>query len=235
MGILTQAGESLMFLAITVAAYAAGTRIYRRSGNLALFHPVLIAIVAVIILLLVTGVPYERYFDRTVPLHSLLGPAIVALAVPLYENLRKAREALLVVFATLFTAGAFVVATAMVLGLIFRLDPAMELSLTTKSVTAPIALAVAGKIGGYVPLTILSVFCSGISGALLAPTILRWTGVRKPMVTGFTLGLTSHAFGIVRSMEFGSEAVAFATLGMALMGCTTAVLLPLIFRLLGRL
>lgn len=223
---------SLGCIALTVAVFAGGTWLYQRSGRLAFLQPVLIAIVLLSTLLLVTDFSYDTYFEATKPLHIFLGPAIVALAVPLYENLRKARSALFPVFGTVAFGGAVVIITALALGVVFGLTPLMEISLTTKSVTAPIALAVAEKLGGTVPLTILSVFTTGILGTVITPSLLRLVGVRDPMVSGFTLGLTSHAFGIARSAEFGSEAVAFATLAMALMGCATAILIPIIFRLL---
>jgi putative effector of murein hydrolase len=221
---------SLGLIAFTVAIFVAGTWLYARSGKMPILQPVLIAIITISGVLLLTGFPYDRYSEATKPLHFLLGPAIVALAVPLYENLRKARKVILPVLGTVLVGGSLVIGSAVILGLLFRLGSAMEISLTTKSVTAPIALAVAGKIGGTVPLTILGVFTTGILGAVITPTILRLLGVSDPMVSGFTLGLTSHAFGIARSAELGTEAVAFATLGMTLMGCATAILVPLIFR-----
>jgi putative effector of murein hydrolase len=224
--------RSLALIALTVAAFAGGGWLYERSGRRPILQPVLTAILAMSALLIVTRLPYDRYFESTTPLHFLLGPAIVALAVPLHENLRKARSALIPAFATLLGGGTWVTGSALALGLLVQLDRSMELSLATKSVTAPIALEVAAKIGGTVPLTILSVFVSGVLGVVITPSLLRTIGVRHPMVSGFTLGLTSHAFGIARSVELGSEAVAFATLGMVLMGCATAIVVPVIFRFL---
>jgi len=224
-------GASLGLIALTVAVFAGGTWLYQRSGRLAFLQPVLIAVVLLSTLLVLTGFSYDTYFEATKPLHIFLGPAIVALAVPLYENLRKARSALLPVFGTVALGGGLVVISALALGLLFGLAPPMEISLTTKSVTTPIALAVAERIGGVVPLTILGVFTTGILGTVITPSLLRWIGVRDPMIGGFTLGLTSHAFGIAHAAEFGTEAVAFATLAMALMGCTTAILVPIMFRL----
>ena len=179
----------------------------------------------------IANVPYERYWAGTTALHFLLGPAIVALAVPLYENLRKARAVILPVLGALLAGGLWVTGSALLLGWLFHLDRLMLISLTTKSVTVPIGLAVAEKIGGTIPLTVISVFTTGVTGIMITPSLLKWTGVRDPVVSGFTLGLTSHAFGVVRAMDFGSEAVAFASLGMVLMGCASAVLVPAIFRM----
>jgi len=219
-------------IALTVAGYVAGEWIYLRTGRIPALQPVLVPIAIMAVFIKLQGISYERYFELTTPLHFLLGTAIVALAVPLYENLQRARNALLPVFATVIAGGLLVTGSALALGALFRLDRLMEISLTTKSVTVPIALAIAQKIGGTVPLTVVSVFATGVAGIIATPALLRAAGVRDPRVSGFTLGLTSHAFGIVRSLELGSEAVAFATLGMTLMGCGSAVVVPVIFRLL---
>lgn len=223
---------SLGLIALTIAGYAAGEWIYVRTGRITVLHPVLFPIALMALWIKLNGIPFERYFELTTPLHFLLGTAIVALAVPLYENLRQARSALFPVFGTLLAGGLLVTGSALALGALFRLDRLMEISLTTKSVTVPIALAIAQKIGGTIPLTVASVFTTGLTGIIATPALLRIAGVSDPRVCGFTLGLTSHAFGIVRSLEFGSEAVAFATLGMTLMGCGSAVVVPVIFRML---
>lgn len=232
MGAILFFDNSLGLVALTVAGYVAGEWIYLRTGRIPALQPVLVPIALMAAFIRFNGIAYERYFELTTPLHFLLGTAIVALAVPLYENLQRARSALFPVFGTLVAGGVLVTGSALALGALFRLDRLMEISLTTKSVTVPIALAIAQKIGGTIPLTVVSVFTTGVAGIIATPTLLRIAGIRDPRVSGFTLGLTSHAFGIVRSLEFGSEAVAFATLGMTLMGCASAVVVPVIFRLL---
>ncbi|PQV44816.1 LrgB family protein [Paraburkholderia sp. BL21I4N1] len=229
---MTTATISLGLIALTLAAYSAGNWLYLRSGNLPILQPVLIATSVLVAALLGTGLPYDRYFDATAPLHDLLGPAVVALAVPLYENVHKARAVLWRIALATLLGGAAVTGSALLLGRGFGLSPLMERALSTKSLTTPIALSVASKIGGSVPLTILGVFVTGLVGVTLTPLLLETLRIDNPAVKGFTLGLTSHTFGITRALEFGSEAVAFATLGMALMGCTSAVLVPVIFRLL---
>ncbi|HYX54386.1 MAG TPA: LrgB family protein [Candidatus Limnocylindrales bacterium] len=224
--------DSLVLVTLTIALYAVGVWLYQRLGRIGALQPVLIAIFFVVLGLKLTGFSYDRYWAGTKALHFLLGPAIVALAVPLYENLQKERRVMWPVLGTLLAGGVWVTGSALLLGVIFRLDHLMLISLTTKSVTVPIALAIAEKIGGVAPLTVISVFTTGITGIICTPAFLRWARVTDPAVSGFTLGLTSHAFGVVRALELGSEAVAFASLGMVLMGCASAVIVPAIFRLL---
>ncbi len=222
----------LGLVTLTIALYLAGEWLYERSGRNPFLQPVLLPILMLVLLLKITGFPYERYFERTTPLHFLLGPAIVALSVPLYENLRQAKSALVPVFLSVLVGGLVVTGSALALGLLFHLERLMEISLTTKSVTVPIALAVAEKIGGVATLTIVSVFTTGLTGITLTPLLLKLARIDDNRVSGFTLGLTSHAFGVARSLEYGLEAVAFATLGMTLMGCASAILVPVVFRLL---
>lgn len=221
--------QSLAQIALTVAAFAAGHWLYQRFNRFPALQPVLIAIVILSVLLILFRVPSARYLENTRPLHFLLGPAIVALAVPLYENLRKVRTMLMPLLGAVVLGGIWVTGSALALGLLFRLDRLMELSLTTKSVTVPIALAVAAKIGGTVPLTIISCFTTGVSGVVITPLILRRVGVHDPVAGGFTLGLTSHVFGIARSVELGPIAVVFATLAMVMMGCLSGLIIPLLF------
>lgn len=223
----------LVLVGTTIGAFQLGTLLYERSGRLAILQPVLIAILAMIAFLVVTGTTYAAYLEGTAMLHLLIAPAIVALAVPLHDDLRKARAALPSLFATLAIGGAAVVLSALAIGLAFGLDQAMLVSLTTKSVSAPIALGVAERIGGDPGLTVLSVFVTGILGVIVAPVLLRLLRVEDEAVYGFTLGVCAHAFGIARALEISPQAAAFATLGMGLMGCAVAFLVPLAFVLLG--
>ncbi|WP_349370292.1 LrgB family protein [Salinarimonas sp.] len=221
----------LFLVGTTLGAFQLGQLLYERSGKLPVLQPVLVAIACMVVFLLISDVPYETYHEGTRMLHLLLGPAIVALAVPLAENLRKARSALGPVLVTLALGGAGVTLSALLIGRLAGLDGAMLLSLATKTVSAPIALGVAEAIGGDASLTILSVFTTGIFGVIATPTILRLLRVEDEAVRGFTLGLTSHAFGIARSLEISSQAAAFATLGMGLMGCATAIAVPVLYAL----
>jgi putative effector of murein hydrolase len=132
---------------------------------------------------------------------------------------------------TLVLGGSGIVLSALLVGRLAGLDHPMLLSLLTKSVSAPIALGVAEKIGGDASLTILSVFTTGIFGVIVTPGLLRLLRVEDEAVRGFTLGLTSHAFGIARSLEISTQAAAFATLGMGLMGCATALAVPILMKL----
>lgn len=224
----------LFLVGATLGAFQIGQIVYERTGRLAVLQPVLIAIACMAALLLASGLPYEVYREGTAMLHLMLGPAIVALAVPLRENLRKARALLAPMLATLVLGGVAVTGSALALGALVGLEGTALLSLTTKSVSAPIALGVAEAIGGDVSLTILAVFTTGIAGVIVTPALLRLLRVEDEAVRGFTLGLTSHAFGIARALEIGPRAGAFATLGMGMMGCATAIGVPLTMSFMAR-
>jgi putative effector of murein hydrolase len=124
--------SALALIGLTVAVFAGATWLYQKSGRVAVLQPVLIAIMLLSLLLVLTHFSYQTYFEATRPLHILLGPAIVALAVPLYENLRKAGDILVPVLGTVAIGGSLVIMSALVPGLLFGLTRPMEVSLITR-------------------------------------------------------------------------------------------------------
>ncbi len=157
----------------------------------------------------------------------MLGPATVALAVPLFLNLKRIRQLFWPTLITLSIGG--LVATVMGVGLAwaFGAEHMMLMTMAPKSVTSPIAMLVAEQIGGVAALAAVFVLITGVIGATLGPELLRRVGVRHPAAQGMALGITAHAVGTARALQEGEECGAFAALAMSLMGVATAVLLPL--------
>jgi predicted murein hydrolase (TIGR00659 family) len=227
------AASPLTWLALTLAAYLVGVWLQRRADGWPLINPVLIAILLIAGLLTATGSDYRTYFDGAQFVHFLLGPATVALAVPLWRHsgeIRRAWPALaLALVAGAITAAASAVAIARAMGA----TPAVVASLAPKSVTTPIAMGIAEHLGGVPPLTAVLVIVTGIVGAVFGQQLLAMVRVTDPRATGFALGVASHGIGTARAFGLGSTAGAFAGLGMGLNGLLTACLLPYLFRLLG--
>jgi len=157
----------------------------------------------------------------------LLGPATVALAVPLYLNLRRIRQLFWPIFTTLMIGGVF--ATGLVVGLAwwFGAEHMMLMTLAPKSVTSPIAMLVAEQIGGVAALAAVFVLITGVIGAICGPALLQLLGVHSPEARGMALGMTAHAVGTSVALHESEECGAFAALAMSLMGVATAVFLPL--------
>jgi len=195
-------------------------------------QPVLVSMALVVGSLLACGIAYEEYRISAQWLTILLGPATVALAVPLYLNLRRIRELFGPIVVTLLVAGIFATALGMALAWAFGADEMILMTLAPKSVTSPIAMLVAEQIGGVVALAAVFVMITGVLGAIIGPELLRRFGVQHPAARGIALGLTAHAVGTAQALQESDECGAFAALAMSLMGVLTAVLLPLVVALL---
>lgn len=223
----------LLWLTVTVAAYAGADALYQRSHRFALLHPVLLSIVALVVTLLITGTPYETYFEGAQFVHFLLGPAVVALAVPLYHAAKTLRRMALPLVAALLIGSLAAIGLGVGIGAALGLTGEVLKSLAPKSITTPIAMGVSEQIGGLPSLTAVFVIVSGIIGALFAPAALDLIREKEQSIRGFAMGLASHGIGTARALQIDEEAGAFAGLAMGLNGLLTSVLVPLIARLAG--
>ncbi len=222
----------LLGLSLTLSAYLAGVWLFKRSGQKPLCNPVLIAIVLISLLLWTTGTPYQDYFDGAQFIHFLLGPATVALAVPLHAYWRRLREMALPLVVGLFAGSATAAFSAMGIAWLLGASPETIFSLGPKSVTTPIAMGVAEQIGGIPSLTAVFVIITGIVGAFGAPPFFRLLRIDHHPTQGFAIGLAAHGLGTARAFLVSEEMGAFSALGMGLNGVLTAVLLPVLFSLL---
>lgn len=223
----------LLWLATTLVVYQAAAWLYERGRNRPWLNPVLTAIVLIVALLLLTGTPYDVYFDGAQFVHFLLGPATVALAIPLYEQRATLRRLLLPILGALLIGSASAIATTAALARLLGASDTTALSLVPKSVTTPIAMGISEKIGGVPSLTAVLVILTGIFGAVVAKELFDRARVRDPAVRGFAIGLASHGIGTARAFQIDEETGAFSGLAMALNGGITALLAPILVRLLG--
>ncbi len=225
------ARDPLLWLSMTIAAYATGMWIFSIAGRLPVLNPALIAMILLALLLVLTGTTFETYFEGAQFVHFLLGPATVCLALPLYDNLDRVRRAKLPLLFALVAGSLTAIVTALSIGWAFDLSPATLASLAPKSATAPVALGIAEQSGGSPTFTALMVFMTGLCGAAFATPILNLLRIRDWRARGFATGLAAHGFGTARALNVNPTAGAFAGLGMGLNALMTAVLAPLILRL----
>ncbi|WP_339497266.1 LrgB family protein [Pseudomonas sp. EA_15y_Pfl1_P101] len=190
-------------------------------------QPVLVSMLLVIGVLLSCGLSYAEYRKSTEIMGILLGPATVALAVPLYLNLRRIRQLFWPIFTTLVVGGVLATGLCVLLGWWFGAEHMMLMTMAPKSVTSPIAMLVAEQIGGVAALAAVFVLITGVVGAMVGPSLLSRLGVYSPEARGMALGMTAHAVGTSVALQESEECGAFAALAMSLMGVATAVLLPL--------
>ncbi len=223
----------LLWLTVTLGAYVLAFAVYERSGLNPLVNPVAIAVVLLVALLLVTGVDYATYFDGAQFVHFLLGPATVALAVPLYTNFAAVRRAALPMVIALIAGSATAVFSAV--GIAALLGGSMEtiFSLAPKSVTTPIAMGISERIGGLPSLTAVLVILTGIIGAMTGTPLFNLMRIRDYQARGFAMGVASHGIGTARAFQVNELAGTFSGIGMGLNGLATAIIAPLLLVLAG--
>jgi len=198
----------LLGLTMTLLAYVLAWRIHQRLKSHPLANPVLIAVALLVLVL------------------SLLGPATVALAIPLYRQFHRMRAMALPLGVTLLIGSSVAICSAWIVGAWLGADDATLISLAPKSVTTPIAMAVAEALGGLPSLTAALVIATGILGAMTAQGLFRLMRIRDSAAQGFAIGIAAHGIGTARAFQLSPEAGAFAALAMAANGLLTALLAP---------
>jgi predicted murein hydrolase (TIGR00659 family) len=218
----------LLWLTATLVAYLAADALSARLQRHPLANPVLIAVALVSLVLLVTGTPFPAYFAGAQFVHFLLGPATVALAVPLVLHLPQVRRLLLPLLAALVTGSLTAIVSAVLLAQAFGLDASTVRALAPKSVTAAIAMGTAESIGADPALTAVFVILTGITGAILVTPLMSLLRIRNVAAAGFAAGLASHGIGTARAFQIDPLAGTFAGIALGLNGLLTALLVPLV-------
>lgn len=225
--------EPLFWLTLTIGSYLIADAVYKASNLFPLLNPVAISVGIVSASLIMFDVEYERYFNGAKFIHFLLGPATVALAIPIYLNWRIVLAERLAILTTVSLGAVFAVVITFVLATMLDLDQATVRSLLPRSVTAPIAMGISELIGGIPSLTAIITIVTGIVGAAIGTFVLDLLRIRDMAARGFAFGLASHGIGTARAMSRNRTAGVFAAVAMGLSGIVTALIVPLLFRLLG--
>ena len=224
--------NDFFLIALTFGVYYAAKRLQAYTGWVAL-NPILVAILVLIGFLKLTGLTYAHYAESASIIDFWLKPAIVALGVPLYLQLKNIRRQLIPLLVSqlvgCFLGIVSVVFTAKWLGA----SDEVIISLAPKSVTTPIAMEVTQSMGGIPSLTAAIVVLVGLFGAVFGFKLLQVGRVKSPIAQGLSMGTASHAVGTSRAMEYGRKYGAFASLGLILNGLFTALFTPLLLRLMG--
>ena len=218
----------LLGLTMTLIVYQGAYWLYKRADFHPLLNPVPIAVATLVLILTVTNTPYQTYFDGAQFVHFLLGPATVALAVPLYPQLGKLRRFVIPVMGALLAGGAVAAGSAAGIAWLLGATGTTILSMVPKSVTAPIAMGISEKIGGLPSLTAVMCMVTGVVGVLSAKYVLNFLRIHDHSVRGFAVGVAAHGMGIARAFQVSEEAGAFAGVAMALTALVSSILFPLL-------
>jgi len=221
----------ILWVTVTLLAYQAAYAIYRLSGANPIANPILISVMFIVSLLLFTGTPYRTYLDGAELVNFLIGPAIVAMAVPLYAHLARMKTMLVPLTVALLIGSLTAISSAVAIGWLSGGSNEILLALAPKSATMPIAMGIVEKLGGFSSLTSVTVTVTGIAGAIMSRGLLNLMRIDDDAIHGFALGITAHGIGTARALQMSESAGAFAALGMVLNGVATSVLLPLIVHL----
>ena len=216
----------LLGLTVTLCAYVFAQWVYARCGFSPLANPVAIAIALVSLVLAASGMSYQRYFAGAQFVHFLLGPATVALAVPLARQVPRLRRNLLPLAAALLCGSVTAIVSSVGVAVLLGASPELVRSIAPKSATTPIAMAVAERLGGVPALTAVLVICTGIFGAVTARFLFNALRIESHAARGLALGVASHGIGTARAFEVSAEMGAYAGLGMGLNGVLTALIAP---------
>jgi predicted murein hydrolase (TIGR00659 family) len=223
----TLTAQPLFGLLVTLLTYCLSEKLYRRCRYSPLLNPVLVSIILLIALLLLAHVSYEDYFNGAQFIHFLLGPATVALAIPLYNQFRILRALLLPLLVSLLAGSVVAMVSGLALAKLFGLSKVSLISIAPKAATTPIAIGIVEHIGGVPALAVGMVIMAGIVGAIGYPFLCRLMRVHDPIAQGFAVGLASHGVGTARALQINPQSGAFAALAMSLNGLLTALLAPL--------
>lgn len=221
----------LLHLTLTLVAFQIGAFLYQRGKLNPLLNPVLISVVLLVAILTLTGTPYSSYFEGAQFVHFLLGPATVALAIPLYRQFDKVRRSALAILVSLLAGSATAAASAVAIGWLLGASKDALIAMAPKSVTAPVAMGITEQLGGLPSLTAVLVIITGITGAMLGPKVLNLLGIKDWSARGLAIGTASHGIGTARAMQVNETAGAFSGLAMGLNALATALLLPLVWGL----
>ena len=220
----------LMWLTATVLAYLAADAAARRLGYAPWANPVLFSVLLIAPVLWVSGTDYATYFEGAQFIHFLLGPATVALALPLWDNRDMIGRSVAPILLALLVGSLVAAGSAILLARAFALPTDVILSLAPKSTTAPVALGVSEVVGGIPTLTAVLVILTGIIGAVTVTPLMNLLGISDWRARGFAVGVAAHGIGTARAFQVNQIAGAYAGIAMALNALLTSLIVPVLVR-----
>ena len=207
---------------ISLAAYELGL-ILKKKFKLAIFNPLLIAIICVMGILVIFHVDYDSYYEGGKYISYLLTPATVCLAVPLYEQLTLLKKNLKAVVAGILSGVLASLVSVFLLAKLFGLSHEEYVTLLPKSITTAIGMGISEELGGIVTITVAVIIITGVLGNMIGEVVCRICGIYEPVAKGLALGTSAHAIGTSKAMELGQVEGAMSSLAIAVAGLLTVI------------
>jgi predicted murein hydrolase (TIGR00659 family) len=218
----------LLWLTVTILAYCLCDQISAALKRTPLANPVLMSMCLVGLLVRGTGTPYGTYFDGAQFIHFLLGPATVALAIPLYQNRQLVLRSLLPMACALVAGSVTAMLSAVLIARLLGASPSIVTSIAPKSVTAAVAMGISARLGGDAGLTAVLVILTGILGAIVVTPLMNRLRITDMRARGFAAGVAAHGIGTARAFQVDPLAGTFAGIAMGLNALLTAIIVPLL-------
>ncbi len=207
---------------LSLISYGIGTAL-KRKFKLAMFNPLLIAVIIIMLFLTVMHIDNNVYQEGAKYISFLLTPATVCLAVPLYEQMELLKKNYKAVLAGIFSGVFTSLVSVLLLAVLFRLDHTSYVTLLPKSITTAIGMGVSEELGGYVSITVAVIVVTGVIGNMLAETVCRIFRINHPIAKGIAIGASSHAIGTAKAMELGAVEGAMSSLSIVVSGILTVM------------
>lgn len=223
--------DNLLFgIALSLICFEIGLYIYKKT-KIAIFNPLLIAILLVIGFILLFNIEIESFNKGGDFINMFLGPATVVLALPLYKQIALFKKHFLAIIIGIFIGSSISILSVIFIGKLFNLDNSIILSLIPKSVTTPIGIEISNNLGGITSVTVLAIVISGIIGAVIGPTVCKIFKIKNSISIGIALGTAAHAVGTSKALEIGETEGAMSSLSIGIAGIITVFLVPLYFNI----
>lgn len=217
----------MIYLFLTLSTYIIFSYLQKKLKS-PLLNPVLFSIIVIILIMKLFNIDYKEYKVGGNFISLLLGPATVALALPLYRNWDILKKRGIVLLAGIIVGTLTAILSVYFLGKLFGLNKEILLSLLPKSITTPIGMEVSREIGGIVSLTVSAIVLTGITGNMLGPIILKILRIKDPVAVGAAFGTASHAIGTSKALEIGEVEGAISGVCISIAGLLTAIIIPIL-------
>ena len=216
---------------LTIAAFFVALKINRYLKSM-LLNTFVLTVLILVGVLLITKIPYDTYMEGNAPLNNLLGVSVVALALPLYEQLRQIAARWQAVLLTTTLASVFAMASGAAMALLLGANPEIVATVISKSVTTPIAMEVSRHLGGVPAVAAVGVVLAGLQGSMFGYLIMKKLRIKNPEAMGLAIGSMSHALGTVTVMEVDQKAGSYSSISLVLCGIISSILAPVVFKLI---
>lgn len=213
----------LFSILLCMVAFEIGVYIHKKT-EIAVLNPILLAICLVIVGIKILSIPIEVFEEHTKLINVFLGPATVVLAMPMYSQRKILKENLVPILVATSVGAVTAIMSVVGLSYLVGLDEMLIRSFVPKSVTTPIAMSVAGNLGGIPSLAVGAVIVTGITGAVIAPALIKLFKLKEPVAIGLAIGASSHAVGTSKAVELGEVQGAMSGLAIGITGIFTVLL-----------